>query len=154
MELRLILALRSFSGGSGERLKMKKRRALFALLVVSLFAVNAAQASMITLAGTEWGFSGEIGKAARFIQFRSNGNVNGSTGCNRFTGTFDQDGSTLTIGPLATTRKACLPEAMEREQQFLTMLGKVRQVEGTRLQLILAPAEGNVVTELVRRDLD
>jgi heat shock protein HslJ len=113
--------------------------------------MSAAAANMINLAGTEWGFPGEIGKTARFLQFRSDGKVAGSTGCNRFTGSYSQDGHALTIGTLATTRRACLPEAMQREQQFLAMPRNVRHAEGTRLELTLKDADGNALAELVRR---
>jgi heat shock protein HslJ len=133
---------------------MKKRHALLAFLVVSLFAVNTAEASMINLAGTEWGFSEETGRTARFIQFGSEGRVSGSTGCNRFSGAYSQDGDALTIGTLATTRRACLPEVMQREQQFLALLGKVRHVEGTHLRLTLKSFDGDVLAELMRRDPD
>jgi heat shock protein HslJ len=108
---------------------------------------------MINLAGTEWGFS-EVGRTALFIQFGPDGRVSGSTGCNRFTGTFGQDRSALTIGPLATTRRACVPEAMKREQRFLAVLGKVRKVEGTLLQLTLMDDNRYVLAEMVRRDPD
>jgi heat shock protein HslJ len=133
---------------------MMSLRSPFGVLVVFLCAVNAAQASMINLAGTEWGFSEEIGRTARFIQFGSDGRVSGSTGCNRFSGTYSQDGDALTIGTLATTRRACLPEVMRREQQFLTLLGNVFYAEGTHLKLTLKGPDGNVLAELVRRDPD
>jgi heat shock protein HslJ len=133
---------------------MTSLRSPFGVLVAFLFAVNAAQASMINLAGTEWGFSEEIGRTAWFIQFGSDGRVSGSTGCNRFSGTYSQDGDALTIGTLATTRRACLPEVMRREQQFLTLLGNVFYAEGTHLKLMLKGPDGNVLAELVRRDPD
>jgi heat shock protein HslJ len=85
----------------------------------------ASAANPKSLAGTEWGFPGEVGKTARFIQFRSDGKVGGSTGCNRFNGSYSQDGYALTIGTPATTRRACLPDVMKREQQFLVMLDQV-----------------------------
>jgi heat shock protein HslJ len=107
---------------------------------------------MINLAGTEWGFSEEIGATAGFIQFESDGRVRGSTGCNRFTGTYSQDGSALTIGTLATTRRGCLPEFMRREEQFLEVLSKVRQVEANPFKLFLKATDGNVLAELMRRD--
>jgi heat shock protein HslJ len=58
------------------------------------------------------------------------------------------------MGPLATTRMACLPEAMEGEQEFLALLGKIRHVDRTNLQLILKDGDGNVLAELIRRDPD
>jgi heat shock protein HslJ len=82
----------------------------------------ALAANPADLAGTEWVFPGEVGKTARFIQFRSDGKMGDSTGCNRFTGSYSQDGYALTIGTLAT--RACPPDVMKREQQFLVMLEK------------------------------
>lgn len=109
---------------------------------------------MINLIGTEWGFPEETGKTAPFLQFRSDGKVGGSTGCNRFTGTYSQDGDALVIGMLATTRRACLPDMMKREQQFLIMLEKVRRAEASHLELTLKDTDGNVLAELKRRDAD
>jgi META domain len=87
-----------------------------------LFSVGVVTAATFELVGTEWGFAGETSKSARFVQFRSDGKVGGHSGCNRFTGTYTQKDDTMTIGPLASTRMACQPEVMEREQQFLAML--------------------------------
>ena len=58
------------------------------------------------------------------------------------------------MGPLATTRMACRPEVMEREQQFLTMLGQVRHAEASYLKLTLKDGNDKVLAELVRRDAD
>ncbi len=127
-------------------------RSLLGLVVIFLFTVDAAEARMIDLTGTEWGFSEEAGATARFIRFGSDGRVSGSAGCNRFTGRYSQGGSALTIGTLATTRRACLPEVMQREEQFLEMLSKVRRVESSHFKLLLKGLEGNVLSELMRRD--
>lgn len=52
-----------------------------------------------------------------------NGKVTGSTGCNTFRATYTSDGNRLSIGPAATTRKACPAEGvMEQERQFLAAL--------------------------------
>jgi heat shock protein HslJ len=80
--------------------------------------------------------------------------VGGSTGCNRFSGSYSQDGYALTIGILATTRRACLPDLMKREQQFLLMLDKVRSVEAHHPTLTLKDTDENALAELKRRDAD
>ena len=55
------------------------------------------------------------------------GKVEGTTGCNRFTGTAEMDAGTLILGPLAVTEMACAePEKMEREAAWLKALGEVR----------------------------
>jgi len=130
---------------------MKKLQTVVRILTFALF-VGAAAASPVDLAETEWGFFREVGKEARFLKFRSDGKVGGYTGCNRFAGTYVQDGYELTMLTLATTRRACLSDAMKREQQFLVLLSRVRQAEGNHLELSLKDTDGNVLAELVRRD--
>ena len=49
--------------------------------------------------------------------------VSGSAGCNDYSGGYTLDGTTLKIGPLAATRRACADQAVnDQEQQFLTAL--------------------------------
>jgi heat shock protein HslJ len=50
------------------------------------------------------------------------GEVSGSSGCNRFHGQFTVEGNALKIRPLATTRMACEDEVMTQEQAFLRAL--------------------------------
>lgn len=55
------------------------------------------------------------------------GQVEGTTGCNRFTGTADLDAGWMQFGPLAVTEMACAePERMEREAAWLKALGDAR----------------------------
>jgi heat shock protein HslJ len=55
------------------------------------------------------------------------GRVEGTTGCNRFTGTADLDAGWMQLGPLAATEMACAePEKMEREAAWLQALGEAR----------------------------
>ena len=129
-------------------------RVVLILLLASQVMISSAAAGPFDLAGSEWGFAGEAGRTARFVQLRTDGVVGGSSGCNRFTGAYEQKGDELTMGPLASTRMACPPEVMEREQQFLIMLGQVRYAEASDLKLILKDGNGEVLAELVRRDGD
>jgi heat shock protein HslJ len=55
--------------------------------------------------------------------------VAGSSGCNRFTGAWKQDGTKLTLGPLASTMMACPPPAMAVERKFLGVLQAVTLVD-------------------------
>ena len=50
------------------------------------------------------------------------GRAQGSTGLNTFTGSYQQTGSTLTFGPLASTRRAGPPPAMALESALLKAL--------------------------------
>jgi heat shock protein HslJ len=77
---------------------MKKLLSVLGVLAIVFSPISMAAANPIDLAGTKWGLAGDVGKAARFIQFRSDGIVTGSSGCNRFTGTYVQNGDALTMG--------------------------------------------------------
>lgn len=57
--------------------------------------------------------------------------LSGSGSCNRYTGDFSTSGSTLSVGPLATTFMSCEPAVMEQEQRFLTALQGAQRYEIT-----------------------
>ena len=61
------------------------------------------------------------------LQVSFDGKVEGTTGCNRFTGTADLDAAVMLFSPLAVTEMACAdPKAMEREAAYLKALAEVR----------------------------
>ena len=80
--------------------------------------------------------------------FGPDGHVAGSAGCNDFTGTYTVDGTKLTIGALATTRKACAsPEGiMEQETDYIAALSSSVsfQNDGTGLTLLNAAGQRSV----------
>jgi heat shock protein HslJ len=64
--------------------------------------------------------------------------IGGDGGCNEFNGPFTIDGDAITIGPLASTRRACAdPAAGTQEQQYLAALelAKTYRVTGDTLEL-------------------
>jgi heat shock protein HslJ len=76
----------------------------------------------------------------------------GSSGCNRMTGKFSQEGSKLKIGPMAGTRMACEPASMNIENEFYKALGDVDsyRIEGNKLllkkgELVLATLKGSKI---------
>jgi heat shock protein HslJ len=56
------------------------------------------------------------------IEFGTDGTVTGSSGVNRYTGPFEVDGGTITVGPLASTQMAGDPELMAQEAAFVKAL--------------------------------
>jgi heat shock protein HslJ len=68
--------------------------------------------------------------------------VSGSAGCNDYNGSYALTGTALTVGPLATTRKACDPKVMDQETQFLTALQTPTTVEPSGATITLRAASG------------
>ena len=93
----------------------------------------ALPAGAQTLTGAEWrvvdlaggGLSPDV---APTLAFGPDGRLSGYSGCNRFVGTWAQDGAALVIGPLAATRMACPPDRMALEQRLLAALAQVRSL--------------------------
>jgi putative lipoprotein len=69
--------------------------------------------------------------------------VTGSTGCNNYNGTFEQNpGGLLKFGPVAMTRKACTGEAASTETMFLDVLKRVSKMEVKDDVLMLMDSAG------------
>jgi heat shock protein HslJ len=107
---------------------------------------DAASASAPTeLAGTNWVLSSAViddedvasaGVAA--LDFGTDGNLSGTTGCNNFSGTYEQDGDTLSIELGPTTLAACTDDALTaQEKAILEGLPKVESFRSTpQLELL------------------
>ncbi|MFM5923751.1 MAG: META domain-containing protein [Novosphingobium sp.] len=86
--------------------------------------------------------------AAPTIRFGADGRVNGSTGCNAFSGTFETSGDTLTIGALAMTRRACPGPIGVQEQKFVSALAAVAAYRSTASGGMALVGPGDAVIEL------
>jgi|GEM_PF-1664575 len=90
----------------------------------------------------EWRRVGRyVGQNPPTLTLTADGKVSGFAGCNRFMGSYTLEGDTLKMGPLASTRMACLnPEAQAQETAFLEQLKSQPKfsVSGNMLSLILA----------------
>jgi heat shock protein HslJ len=102
---------------------------------------NGRQAVVSVLAGSEL-----------TLEFSADGRVAGFAGCNRYTGSFRQDGRALSFGPAAATRRMCVePEGvMEQEQQFLKALETVATSRQEADRLELRTADGAMAVTLHR----
>jgi heat shock protein HslJ len=73
------------------------------------------------------------------VTFVSDGSLHGSTGCNTFSGTYTLFGTSISIGPLATTRAACTSDALtQQERGILAALETATMVvvEGNSAKLL------------------
>lgn len=82
------------------------------------------------LDGTSWflqSLDGEpIAADAGITLAFSEGSVSGSSGCNTYSGAYQLDGPSVTIGPLAATEMACAePAKMTIEADYLESLAEV-----------------------------
>ena len=75
----------------------------------------------------------------------------GNGGCNRFSGSYTLDGTSLSFGPLAMTRRACLEEALNRQETaFGQALSDTRAWRLAGDTLVLAGGAGDLA-RLARR---
>jgi heat shock protein HslJ len=83
--------------------------------------------------------------------FGEDGIVSGNTGCNRYRGLYTVADTTIAIGPLISTRRACLSaEAAAQEQAFLAALGASTRYELMGDRLTLRDDAGAAQVDLVR----
>jgi heat shock protein HslJ len=89
-------------------------------------------ATAASLTGTAWvatgisngkqAVSSPIADTTVTAQFADDGTVSGSSGCNTYSGPYKVQGETITIGPLATTKKLCEADVNEQETAYLAAL--------------------------------
>ncbi len=79
------------------------------------------------------------------LSFGADGAVAGSTGCNRFTGTWQADADRLTITPGATTLRGCPGELGTQEAGVLAALGATHAYRGGGQTLELLDSQGAAV---------
>lgn len=100
------------------------------------------------LAGTSWkvtGINNQRGGLESIatgseptLAFGTDGTVTGNASCNHFSGGFQQMGERIKFGALATTRRACTDEALNRQEaNFLAAMSQVTtsRIEGSGLVL-------------------
>jgi heat shock protein HslJ len=87
---------------------------------------------------TQWRLVGPSGNVPLTLTFTADGRVSGFSGCNNFIGQYTVDDTTLSVGPLASTRRACADADMQaQETTFLQDLQGIRrfQVAGSMLKV-------------------
>ena len=81
--------------------------------------------------------------------------VSGTGGCNRFNGGFKTDGNQISVGPLASTFKACEESIMTQESRYLKALqaAKRYEVDSNGLQIFYQTDQGEGVLRFVRQSV-
>jgi heat shock protein HslJ len=112
---------------------------------------EASPADPSALEGTPWVLASgidvegweDVAPSATFAE----GMVSGSTGCNRFRGSYTVDGETLELGEIAMTAMACPPPADAVEREYADALESVRAWRAEEDELVLLDSDG---AELLR----
>lgn len=84
------------------------------------------------LQGTSWrledlGGTGVLDRVQATLEFSESGRVSGNGSCNQFSGTVKISGESITFGPLAATRKACVDAVGMQENNYFKALGAARR---------------------------
>jgi hypothetical protein len=106
-----------------------------------------------SLAGTRWVLAGAAadGEGVRpTLRFADGGRVDGTSGCNNFTGKASMSGPSVRIGPLAGTRRMCADPAMQVESRFLKQLEAARGARMDGATLVLVDEAGASLVRLTR----
>jgi len=81
------------------------------------------------------------------ITFDSQGTrVSGSTGCNRFTASLDEDSKGFTFKQITSTKMSCTPARMELENDFLYELNDYRNIVRNGDQLLMIGTDREVLS--------
>ena len=105
------------------------------IMLVKVPAAKPDEApASVSLIGTNWRVedidgAGVLDNSNTTLMFGSDGRVHGVAGCNSYTGTYTLADSALSFGPLAVTRKACVPALADQEAKFLALIESVVHVQ-------------------------
>jgi heat shock protein HslJ len=107
-------------------------------LLLGACAATAPVGPPPSLSGTSWmvtsvdGYS--TGRSAELTaDFTVDGRINGDSGCNSYSGPYIQTGSTVRIGELLSTRRACVDDDRQRlETRMLRIMQGSNRIEHER----------------------
>ena len=76
------------------------------------------------------------------------GRLNGSAGCNQYFADYQLTGGQLVVDAAGVTKRACEPQIMEQENNYLRLLQQAdNAISATDTILTIETAEGNLVFE-------
>lgn len=95
---------------------------------------------------------GVMDRLQSVLELAADGKVSGTGGCNRMSGSARINGSQIAFSPLASTRMACTPAAMNQESKFFAALDATRgwRIDQRQDKLVLLDAGGSPIMRLAR----
>jgi heat shock protein HslJ len=89
---------------------------------------------------------GDASNPIQIIFDASGQRLSGSTGCNRFTATLDEDTRGFSLKQIASTKMACSPQRIELENDFLYELNDYRSIVRNGDQLLMIGTDREVLS--------
>ena len=131
------------------------------MMILAACASPASQTGGGDLTGKVWALTElkgmpPVAGAGISAQFNSDGNVSGSAGCNRYSGTYTVSGNSITISSsMATTMMMCDESVMEQESAYLKALAEAKTyaVKGDQLTLTDADKTSLAIYKAQSQDL-
>ncbi|PKI17529.1 META domain-containing protein [Colwellia sp. 12G3] len=131
-------------------MKNIKRLALLVAILITLTACNSSSSipAHETLTGN-WlvgSINGNPVITGSIVQlkFTLENTLSGSASCNNISTSFSSQNNSINIGPIATTRKMCLPALMDQEALVLQALSKVKRFQLYNGQLSMFDQQGSL----------
>lgn len=95
---------------------------------------------------TEDAITGPVAGSEPTMEFGEDGSVTGTDGCNTYSGDYTLDGTSISVGPLATTKMACPDEETQQQSSdFATAMGSAATYRVTNAQLELKAEDGRLL---------
>ena len=120
-------------------------------MILKVMPALTLEDNMWQVTGINNGHGGVVSNAhthQAYLQF-TQGKLQGSSGCNTLTASYQTDESELSIGPVGSTRKFCAEEGlMTQEQKMLQALTQVTRYEIRTNQLRLLNTNGSLMMSL------
>lgn len=93
---------------------------------------------------------GVIDFAQTTLQIEPDGRISGHGGCNRYGGRAQIEGSSISFGPMISTKMACAPALMDQEQKFHAALASAARfrLDPRQGKLFLLDAGGRSILRL------
>lgn len=92
-----------------------------------------------------------ISQSTAQLTFGQKNNLSGSASCNNISTSYSLQNNSITFGPIATTRKMCLPALMEQESLLLQALAKVKRFQLNNGQLSMYDQQGSLQIKATRK---
>ncbi len=128
---------------------------LLGILTLLVLSSCAAAGSDVTLTGQVWvatELDGEsiLPDTSITAEFKEDGTLSGSNGCNRYNTTYTVDGSSIQVNsPMATTLMACPDPVMAQEGVYMEAMGEAVTFEISGEELTLFDDAGDALVTYI-----